>query len=324
MSLLYKKLKKHLLPLVILILGVIAFYNGLDYLINAIGMQKATHYNTEYLETSFDKSVKGFLILSSIKSGLAVLEGSEIGVGFNLEIGDLVQSIYDYVDIAWKTALAGSTILLLMRLLFLTIGSIDHYFLALLLFFLSGFLYFSLFFPKRVKLNRLLKEIVLFFLVLTVTLYFILPFSISGAAFLSKRITLPLINDATAGFSSVQHDLSPESLSERLFESSEEKGLLSRLNVPKQLHNMKERIKETGVWLKDKMDDMAMWTIKLVAGYLFDCIVFPFTFFFILFIFSKGIMGYVLGLRRDKSLKDDLHTLFEKYYGRENSKSKNS
>lgn len=324
MSLLYTKFKKYLLPVVILILGIIALQNGLDYVINTIGIKKATHYNIDYLETSFDKSVKGFLILSTIKSGLAVLEGSGIGVGFNLEIGDIVQSIYDYVDIAWKTALAGSTILLLMRLLFLTIGSIDHYFLALLLFSLSGFLYFSQFFPQRVKLNRFLKEIVLFLFVLTLTLYLILPFSISGAAFLSKRITLPLINDATAGFRSVQHDLSSESLSQRLFESDEEKDLLSRLNVPKQLHNAKERIKETGAWLKDKTDDMAMWTIKLVAGYLFDCVVFPFTFFFILFIFSKGIMGYVLGLRRDKSLKDDFITLFEKYYGREDSKSKNS
>ena len=60
------------------------------------------------------------MILSAIKSGVAVLERSRVSIAFNLQVGDIVQSIYDYVDIAWKSALAGCTILFLMRMVLQT------------------------------------------------------------------------------------------------------------------------------------------------------------------------------------------------------------
>ncbi len=321
----WNTLKKNLiLPLIFLLLGITALANGVDQVLAHIGIQKISTATTRYLETSFDKSVKGFLVLSTIKSGVAVLEGSEVGVGFSIQIGDLVQSIYDYVDIAWKTALAGSTILLLMRLMYLFIGTVDHYFLAVFFFSYSGLLFSSLSFPGNGTLKRVAKEGVVFLAVLSVTLYLVLPLSISGAAFLSKKITQPLIDDATSGFNSLQHDLSSESLSERLFDTGNEEDIISSFNIPRRIQRTGERIKETGIWLKEKTEEMALWTVKLVAGYVFDCIIFPFTFFFILFTFSKGILHYIIGLRRDKSFKEDFLHIIEKYYQKDIYKEKDS
>lgn len=48
-----------------------------------------------------------FLLVSTLKSSLAMIEGSDIGVGFRLEVGDIIQSTYDLVDFTWKILLYG-------------------------------------------------------------------------------------------------------------------------------------------------------------------------------------------------------------------------
>ena len=111
------KKSKKIIVLAMLSLACFAAATGmLDKSIGFFGMQRLGDANDAYLQDAFDRSLAGFLVLSGIKSGLAVIEGSEVGIGFNLEIGDIVQSVYDYVDIAWKTALAGGTFLLITRL----------------------------------------------------------------------------------------------------------------------------------------------------------------------------------------------------------------
>jgi hypothetical protein len=43
-----------------------------------------------------------FLVITAIKTSLAVIEGSSVGVGFQLEVGDIAQPAYDYVDFFWE------------------------------------------------------------------------------------------------------------------------------------------------------------------------------------------------------------------------------
>ena len=119
-----------------------------DHALNWIGTRHLERANTTYLDDAFDKSLTGFLLLSSIKSGLAVVEGSQVGIGFNLELGDIVQPVYDYVDIAWKTALAGGTVILLTRLVIKAVALIDHWCFALALFAILISLIFKWFFPQ--------------------------------------------------------------------------------------------------------------------------------------------------------------------------------
>ncbi len=54
----------------------------MDKTINFLGMQQVADSNDAYLQAAFDRSLAGFLVLSGIKSGLAVIEGSEVGIGF--------------------------------------------------------------------------------------------------------------------------------------------------------------------------------------------------------------------------------------------------
>ena len=306
---------KSLVLLILLTATVTAATGHLDVLIKKSGGTFLFDSNEKYLQESFDRSMKGFLVLSGIKGGLAVLEGSEVGVGFNLQVGDIVQSIYDYVDIAWKTALAGGTILLLIQLILQTVNLIDHWCLfSLLLVFLSLHL-LDWVLPGRKKLNRILKECLLVISVLTVALYLILPFSIAGAAFLSKQITQPLVEEAQKGFESLQQDLSPQSLNKRFFPKNQEKGSLwSHLDFEAKLENCRTAIIKMIEYLEKITEDFAFWTIQIIAGYLFDCMIFPLAFFISIYILVKHILAYFIGIRRDHTMKEDLEAILARYY----------
>ena len=67
---------------------------------------------------TLERQSKSFLLVSTLKSSLAVIEGSDIGVGFRVELGDMVQSVYDLVDFTWKILLYGILIITFNKLIF--------------------------------------------------------------------------------------------------------------------------------------------------------------------------------------------------------------
>ncbi|MDY6974201.1 MAG: hypothetical protein SV775_18080 [Thermodesulfobacteriota bacterium] len=306
----------------LLLIGVVLSATGqMEGMFNRCGLAAISEANNCYLKESFDRSVKGFLVLSGIKSGLAVLEGSEVGVGFNLEVGDIVQSTYDYVDIAWKTALAGGCVLLLMRLVLQTIQLFDHWFLfasmlvAMTLFLLTWLL------PAFTRSCRFVKECLIFTLVLTIVLYIIMPASIAGAAFLSKRITLPLVEEANKGFERLENELTPEVLVKKFSTGNrKEESLWSSLDIKSKLEDIKDGFLMMANYLEQVTRDLAVWTIKLIAGYLFDCIVFPLAFFVAVYILTKTLLTYLFGIRTAQTLGNDFDLALGRYYGQAQEK----
>ena len=81
-------IQRGLLLTLILAAMLLAMAGYADVVIDGLGMGVVTDANRTYLTDAFDRSLVGFLVLSGIKSGLAIIEGSEVGIGFNLEIGD--------------------------------------------------------------------------------------------------------------------------------------------------------------------------------------------------------------------------------------------
>ena len=309
-------LKKILIILIIIGAIFLAATGYVDKIPNTLGMEYISDSNEQYLKNSFNKAVNGFLILSGIKSGLAVLEGSEVGIGFNLELGDVVQSVYDYVDIAWKTALAGGTVILLTRLMLKTVRLIDHWCLFLMLMALFLSLLAKWFFPKYFKIARTLKETTYFLMVCSIALYILIPISITGAAFLSEKITKPLIQESQNSFESIQEDFSLDSITNKLFPEEQEGdgSWISELNLKAKYEKAKHRIKELSIYFKEKTRNIAIWTIQLIAGYLFDSIIFPVAFFIILFVITKSILLYLFENRRYQSFREDIEILVTKYF----------
>ncbi|MFZ0135281.1 MAG: hypothetical protein WAK95_22305 [Desulfobacterales bacterium] len=300
---------------VLLGLALLAALVGVaDVPIHRLGMRKVAAANEAYLKQSMDKAVSGFLILSGIKTGLAVIEGSEVGIGFSLQIGDVVQSVYDYVDIAWKTALAGGTVILITRLVLQAVALIDQWSLGLtlgcaLVLVLAGWI-----FPRRLRLKRLLQDATFFLAVGTVVFYFVFPFSIAGAAFISQRITAPLIAESQRSFESIKEDFSVDSINRHLFndDSSDKENGIAGLILKGRLAKIKEAIKSQAEYFQAKSRSIALWTLQLIAGYLFDSIIFPVTFFILLFVIVKGALLYVFEDRKQQAFGEQMQAVLEK------------
>ncbi len=94
-----------------------AHYSGYEWL---------NDHALELTQGALDHNLKSFLTVSGIKALVAILEGSSVGVGFELEVGDLVQPAYDYIDFVWKLLLYALLILgfyqLLLETGILTVG----------------------------------------------------------------------------------------------------------------------------------------------------------------------------------------------------------
>jgi len=287
-----------------------------DTSIDALGLEKVTAANEAYLQEAFDQALSGFLILSGVKSGLAIVEGSEIGLGFNLQVGDVVQAAYDYIDIAWKTALAGGTILLITRLVLESIVMLDQWCLVLLLGSWAILLVCRWYRPNLTNGIYFLKENLLFWAVLTTTLYLVLPLAITGASLLSKTITGPMIQASQDGFAALQEEITAERLNQKLFPEDDpaNSSVFSALDINATLEKTRARLKVLGAFFKERTYALAEMTIKFIAGYLFDCIIFPLTFFLILYLFSKGMIRYLLGTRRSNLMRAEMERLFKTYY----------
>ena len=309
-------IKKGLLIIALLAGIVLAVTGHLDRSIDALGLKKVAAANEAYLQEAFDQALTGFLVLSGIKSGLAIVEGSEIGLGFSLEVGDVVQAAYDYVDIAWKTALAGGTILMITRLILQTIVVLDQWSLVLLFSSWGLLLIYRWFWPQFSNTIYFLKENLLFWVVLTSTLYVIMPLAITGAAHLSKTITRPIIIASQDGFVTLQEELTSERLNKKLFPDSEDDSgsVLSALDISAKVEQTRAHLKALGEYFKERTHALAELTIKFIAGYLFDCIIFPLTFFLILYLFCKAMIRYLLGTRRSNLMRAEMERLFKTYF----------
>ena len=72
------------------------------------------------IDESLERNLVTFLSVSAIKAVVGILEGSSIGVGFDLEVGDLIEPAFDYIDFIWRIFLYALMALSFYKLLFET------------------------------------------------------------------------------------------------------------------------------------------------------------------------------------------------------------
>lgn len=289
--------KASLKTLILIALIALAVTGILDRAFRQAGLAALARANQAYLDTAFDKALAGFLLLSGIKSGLAIVEGSEVGVGFSLEIGDVVQPLYDYVDIAWRAAMAGGTIIVMMQLALGGVDLVDHWVLALVLTVsLAGHL-IRWVRPQAGGFYNAIMAFGRWGLTFCVILYLIMPLTVTLAAQLSKRLTAPLIEASHIELKELGETLTPEGLNERFFDDLDASGL-STLDIKSRLNAMRQGVRELVAYLQSKSEHMAALTLKLIAAYMFDCIIFPLFFGIILMTLLKTGVGQLFELSR--------------------------
>ncbi len=65
----------------------------------------ASRAATQRVDAALERNRDTFLALSAAKAAVAVVEGSGIGVGFELQIGDVVEPVLDLLDFFWRLLL---------------------------------------------------------------------------------------------------------------------------------------------------------------------------------------------------------------------------
>ena len=55
---------------------------------------------------------------------------------------------------------------------------------------------------------------------------------------------------------------------------------------------LKKQLRELEAYLSEQGRNLAGTTFQLIAGYLFDCVIFPLAFLAVLILFLKGMPGY--------------------------------
>lgn len=264
------------------------------------GLKYVHATNTRYLDDAFDKALAGFLLLSTIKSGLAVVEGSEVGIGFHLELGDVVQPIYDYVDIAWRAALAGGSIIAGMQLALKGLHLVDQWALMGLMAIIAGYYLAVWWLPRKKWLQHGLKGSIRFITALCVALYILLPLSVTGAAALSQKVTRPMVDASHEELEAISSALSPEHISQHFLAGEDGQGI-SALDLKSALANAGNGVKALITYLKSETSRMAALTIKLIAAYLFDCVIFPLLFALIFMTVLKSGVQHVFEINYPRS-----------------------
>lgn len=283
-----RRTRRSLLSIALILAILLSAAGRLELLTSAGGINAISKSNHAYLDSALKKTLGTFALLSAVKVGLAIIEGTEIGVGFGIEIGDAVQAAYDYVDLAWRVVLTSAAILIGTRFLLQAAGLVDHWLLSATLFFILLMIWMSWLKGRKQIFRRILRDITMVTVILTLTLYLVLPLSIAGGRLLSTKITQPSIEEAEKGVSRFKTDLFPN--------GDENAGFWSKFRDPQ------AQLKSIVKAISQKTTEFSLWMLKIIAGYLFDSLVFPLMLFLIGVWMTKSAIRYFYNLNREALL----------------------
>lgn len=288
------------------LLGILAIRGTLDPITHVLGKGALDARNEDYLNESFNKALIGFGTISAIRAGLAIIEGSSVGVSagatVDLQFGDSVQSAYDYIGIAWKTLLLGCVSILSIQYMLSAASIIDGWVLGFTMMVLAFHLLLTWWASESTRIRQTVRDVLSVSIVAALALYYILPLSVLGASHLSSIITQPSLEEANSGFSDTRSTVFPD-------DESTPDGILAGIR------KIPERIQKVAEYIKNNAKDIAVWTIKLIAGYTFDCIVFPVGIFVLLLWVTRSILKYVFHRNLQSSLRNDLSRILIKKKG---------
>jgi hypothetical protein len=290
-------LRRTVLIILLVAATILAAAGVLDRGLGWCGLDRLARANDSYLDRAFDRALAGFLILSGIKSGLAIVEGSSVGVGVQVELGDVVQPAYDYVDLAWKAALAGASIIALMQLALKGLALIDHWALVLALSVWTAACLAFWLLPRQPNIHGIFRQAGRFGTTLCLMLYLLLPLTIFGAAFISQQITAPIVERSHEQLKALGEVLAPDRLQERFFPDGPD-DTLSVFDLKGRIAKLGQGIMALASYLKMESERIAGMTIRLMAAYLFDCILFPLFFGLVLMTMIKSVVSYLFELDR--------------------------
>jgi len=288
--------------LVVGLLLVLNLTGQLERLIGALGKTRLDDSNRAYLQLTLERATKGFLVLTVFKTGLAVIEGSRVGVSVgvagDIEIGDVVEPILDVVNLAWKTMLLSMIVLFALQILLAAAAHLSPAVLSISLVCVGAHVGACGLPTRWRRVRTVTATLTAFSVVLAVTLYALLPLSVFGASKLSQRFTAPSADAATTEITTLRGEVLPP---ESAFTAA---GLADRIK------GLGEKLREMGENLRIWARDLSRSIIKLVTAYIFDCVVFPLGYLLCLFWLTRGVVARLLEATERRVAQADMAVAF--------------
>ncbi len=322
-------------PAVVLLLVLALIFSATGHLSRGIqlaGLSRIEEANEKYLEESYEKARDTFLVLTGIKAGLAIIKGSSVEatfiVGTSKTVGDVVKPVYKAINVVWRTCLAAAVTLLFMRLLLPIVQDVGQWLLFGSFIFALILCCFQWKYPAHEKTKVLIQKVCLLIVSLSIALILILPISIRGASNLSRILTGERREEAFEELKNMRAEFTTQALLERMTmeEELEEENaveneeawhqrLRNRLSPRDQFEKLQVWMSSFSNWLVEKTGELFQISIILIIGYLFDIIIFPLTFFIVLYFGTKLLFLGLLGSRNNQDIFKDFKVMLEKYYG---------
>ena len=234
----------------------------------------------EYVDNTLDKTVRMFATASAVKATLAVVEGSEVGLNIGasgtIQLGDMVQPAYDYVDLAWRTLFLSMATLFGIRLLLELSVMAAPWLIALTLIFGAA----ALLVPRANRARLLLRDAFRASVLVALGVIVVLPAAVWSGGVVSRSITEPHI--AAAETTIVQLESSVGTL------DVQGGGFFG------EARRAKEFLASTRNAIAATASELALATVRLIVGYVFDCLLFPLGLFFLGMRAVRGFTSYLM------------------------------
>ena len=264
------KNNKGIILKVLIILGIIfCIFGVMNVIFENTIFNLLKNLTKPYLDKTYDDSKKLFLVLSLIKGTTDVIEGSTVNVsmilGMEIEVGDIVQPIYDIIYILWKISLA-STVILKLESLYFEIFKVK---IANLLIFISLVSLLPYTFIKN-KVTSIFKSISKYSFFILVFIYLVLPGSLLINSYISRYFEEEYKKPAIEKL-----DKSLDKLNEvkdRLFTFEQSKSIF---DVPGQINSTKEKVEDFNKEIVSVSKSLSENTPLIIGIMLLTTIILP-------------------------------------------------
>jgi hypothetical protein len=174
---------------------------------------------------------------------------------------------------------------------------VDNWVLAGVLFFAFLQLLTAWCLPRWRRLRGGLGEMVRFGTSVTVALYLLLPLSVTAAASLSNHITRPMLEASHEELRQIEAQIRPRYLSQEALADMAGEGL-SGASLVTRLTDTAAGIKMLITVLKTQTEKVAVLAFRLIAAYVFDCVIFPLFFGLIFMTMLRSGVRYFFEIDR--------------------------
>lgn len=237
-----------------------------------------------YLTSAYEESKKLFLTLSLLKGTADIIEGSTVSVsvilGMDIQVGDIIQPIYDIINILWKISLA-SVVVLKLETIYYEIFKAK---IANALIFISLMTYFPYTFIKN-STTEILKKISKYSLLVLLFIYVLLPSTILITSAVSNYFEKEYKEPAVAELNQSLDKLNK--VKNELFVIEQSKSVF---NIPGQLEEVKQKVDNFGKEIVNVSHEMAENTPVIMGITVLSYLVMPLLIAIFLYKLTKSLL----------------------------------